>query len=185
MIKFRMNTPINFQSVMKIGHTTNKECTMKLLDELPAKTTTKDLFPPGVKFCMLYCTRYDHSGHEIASHWVLLLKRSSRVEIFEPLGNRLLTLVNKLGPIKSPGIRYWLTNSSTLESPYKFQSDNSQECGDWCGLRVALSHLTQRQFRGFINSSHIDRESLLSLLVFLPLFHGTREYMSPKQKEQK
>ena len=172
-VAFRQKTPISYAEIEKIAHIDQHLMRMRVMDELPAKCTTADIFGDKEFVCM-YCTRY-RGQTALASHWILFMKRKQHVEIFEPLGHSLKNLVNFLASPRSTGIRYWLHNNTYRESPNQLQQDRSQQCGDWVALRVCLHQMNSRQFTRFINSSPVDRETLVSLLTFIPLFRGLKK----------
>ena len=120
----------------------------------------------------MFCQRYIH-GSKYSAHWILWTNTPNGVRIFDPLGNKMTSLVNFL---QSPyrGIREWLRKNRYSERPVALQRDTSQQCGDWVALRIVMHHLSDQRFVQFVNSSHVDRESLISLLCAVPLMKTSR-----------
>ena len=165
----RERTPISYDDILKCLPPAIKKITvMKELDKLPPKCTTSDIFGHATN-CCLFCNRYGHSGNIITSHWVVLIKRKSRVEYSDSLGNSVNELLHLLGNVKSPGFRYWKNNTRVLDTHSQLQRDALQDCGDWAAIRCCLHFMSNKQFVRFIKSSPVSPDITASFLTFLPL----------------
>ena len=172
VIQMRQHTPINYSEIEHICPHDKDQMRMVELDQLPKQCKTEDIFR-GKTFACIYCTRYVHNK-PVAAHWILFSKRKGGIEVFDPLGHSLMALLNFIQSPHAEGMYHWARTTKYTERPVALQRDTSLQCGDWVGLRITMHQMTLREFGTFINSSHIDRESLVSLLTFLPLYRTRR-----------
>ena len=156
------NTPINFAQIQSIVHKKIKSnLVMRVLDKLPENCKMSDIFG-GKKFCALFCDRHFH-GKIVASHWVCLIKKNGKVEMFDSLGNSPLRLTHVLNSPKH-GFLKWCNDLNVKYNTTRLQHKDLQDCGDWVAVRMTKWQLSNKQFVKWIRSFHIAPDKVVSLM---------------------
>lgn len=163
-IKELMKKPLSGDDVMKIAGNKSKVLTYPQLSKY--QTIDEVLGKDGTAI-ILYQTSNNYG------HWVGLLKRGNRIEIFDPIGVKPddeLKFINKhyrkVSNQHHPHLSYLLYNSPyAIEYNHdKLQKDdkNVSTCGRHVGLRIRSKNIPLTKYVKSIKESGMDTDYLVT-----------------------
>ena len=164
----REQTPISHDDIRKILDNHNIATNLCVLEDLPLKPTTRDIFKDK-EICLMICTMFKDQHPTNIAHWITLFNRGQYIEVYDSLGNTLVQLVHKLQ--KGTNLLWWAKRQTVRQNTHKHQQsiDRISDCGCFAATRILFRTKTNSSFHNFLTHGFLNPDLSVSMMCYFDL----------------